>query len=270
MNIRQHIGVIFTSVGLLLLMMGTITPAWTSHQIGIWPSCHENTTIESPGTAGLWEECSNMSGIPHWVSVDACTLSEFYFTPNTDCPGGILDRGIIYAGTLEDCAAACCRNPMCQSFQYNCAQVCYLKEKMCTRSQMKGSSCGNMYNRPQAHSTAYHIARFCIMLSTMLLLPGAFLAVSAACKGDLDSAVDGYTIFTTLIIVGGIAGGIGAAFYTIDHELYGMDVPFSVSFYLTWAQTFFSVPGGFLIWHSTKDDDEMEAPITNKEDLESP
>ncbi|KAI8510988.1 hypothetical protein Bbelb_119040 [Branchiostoma belcheri] len=250
MNIRQHIGVIFTSVGLILLMMGTITPAWTSHQVGIWPSCHENTTVESPGTAGLWEECSNMSGSPHWVSghkiggmsgleprtswfrvehaaatphdptttivvgtgclpgsnsfpPPSSTGRPFHYTPNTDCPAKILDRGIIYADTLDACAAACCRNPMCQSFQYNCAQVCYLKEAKCSRRQKTFSECGNTYDRPEAHSTAYHIARFCIMLSTMLLLPGAFLAVSAACKGGLDTAVDGYTIFTTLIIFGG-------------------------------------------------------------------
>ncbi|XP_035669986.1 uncharacterized protein LOC118411622 isoform X2 [Branchiostoma floridae] len=270
MNIRQHIGVIFSAVGLILLVMGTITPAWTSHQVGIWPSCHENTTMESTGTAGLWEECSNMSGSPHWISVDLCTVSEFRYTPNVDCPVPNIKGGIIYAVTLEECAEICCNNLNCLSFQYNCRQTCFLKKERCSRGKMKESPCGNMYERPHSHSTAYHIARFCIMLSTMLLLPGAFLAVSAACKGDLDSAVDGYTIFTTLIIFGGIAGGIGAAFYTIDHELYGMDVPFSVSFYLTWAQTFFSVPGGFLIWHSTEDDDEMEAPITNKEELESP
>ncbi|XP_019617742.1 PREDICTED: uncharacterized protein LOC109465041 [Branchiostoma belcheri] len=103
-------------------------------------------------------------------------------------------------------------------------------------------------------TTTFHVTRFSVMLGLMLLLPGAFLAVTAACRGELDSELDGLEIFTTLIILGGVFGGIGALCYTCDYFLTHTTTPLGVSFYLTWIQTAFTVPGGILIWQKSKDE----------------
>ncbi|XP_035671653.1 paternally-expressed gene 3 protein-like [Branchiostoma floridae] len=106
----------------------------------------------------------------------------------------------------------------------------------------------------KGHTHAFQLTRFSVVLGLMLLLPGAFLAVTAACRGELDSELDGLEIFTTLIILGGAFGGIGALCYTVDYITSHVSTPLGVSFYLTWIQTVFTVTGGVLIWLKPTDD----------------
>eukprot|EP00058_Branchiostoma_floridae_P012354 XP_002597842.1 hypothetical protein BRAFLDRAFT_130191 [Branchiostoma floridae] len=106
----------------------------------------------------------------------------------------------------------------------------------------------------KGHTHAFQLTRFSVVLGLMLLLPGAFLAVTAACRGELDSELDGLEIFTTLIILGGAFGGIGALCYTVDYITSHVSTPLGVSFYLTWIQTVFTVTGGVLIWLKSTDD----------------
>ncbi|XP_078684395.1 uncharacterized protein LOC144917913 [Branchiostoma floridae x Branchiostoma belcheri] len=82
------------------------------------------------------------------VSGETCQgPSSFHHFPRTDCGGAPVDIASHHGVTLQFCAAACCAEPTCLSFQHNTLNQCYLKNKICSAEEKNYASNGNMYDR---------------------------------------------------------------------------------------------------------------------------
>ncbi|XP_078603390.1 uncharacterized protein LOC144877356 [Branchiostoma floridae x Branchiostoma japonicum] len=74
---------------------------------------------------------------------ETCGLSAFRHYPQTDCRG--YDISNPSGLTLQGCAAACCADSFCLSFQYNDDNQCWLKNGLCLEKE--SLSARNMYDR---------------------------------------------------------------------------------------------------------------------------
>ncbi|XP_035681935.1 uncharacterized protein LOC118419592 [Branchiostoma floridae] len=74
---------------------------------------------------------------------ETCGLSAFRHYPQTDCRG--YDISNPSGLTLQGCAAACCADSTCLSFQYNDDNQCWLKNGLCLEKE--SLSARNMYDR---------------------------------------------------------------------------------------------------------------------------
>ncbi|KAI8498230.1 hypothetical protein Bbelb_241740 [Branchiostoma belcheri] len=82
------------------------------------------------------------------ASTETCQgLSSFDHFPRTDCGAAPVDIASHRGVTLQFCAAACCAEPTCLSFQYSTRNRCYLKNKICSAEEKNYDSIGNMYDR---------------------------------------------------------------------------------------------------------------------------
>ncbi|XP_078584712.1 uncharacterized protein LOC144866891 [Branchiostoma floridae x Branchiostoma japonicum] len=79
------------------------------------------------------------------VTMPECGLFLFRHLPGTDCSGGVITShpGV----SLQFCAAACCADPTCLSFQHNVNSDCIIKSRLCTDAEKIAASAGNMYDR---------------------------------------------------------------------------------------------------------------------------
>ncbi|XP_078665799.1 uncharacterized protein LOC144908144 [Branchiostoma floridae x Branchiostoma belcheri] len=74
-----------------------------------------------------------------------CGVLSFRHVPASDCRGS--DTARHEDVSLQFCAARCCEDPTCVSFQYNAWSTCILKNKLCSATQKISASYGNMYDR---------------------------------------------------------------------------------------------------------------------------
>ncbi|XP_078578515.1 uncharacterized protein LOC144863328 [Branchiostoma floridae x Branchiostoma japonicum] len=281
MDVRHLVGVVLTCLGLALFLGGVITPVWVSLQPGIWPPCHGNTTEMAVGTKGLWEECSrvklkgqhkcpedklkeqpensNGAGQPSSSNGTGQPSS----SNGTGQPSSSNGTGQPSSsnGTGQPNSSNGTEQPSSPNGTEQPSSLNGTEQPSTSDGTPEHPRCPNGLGQPiwtyigmKGHTHAFQLTRFSVVLGLMLLLPGAFLAVTAACRGELDSELDGLEIFTTLIILGGAFGGIGALCYTVDYITSHVSTPLGVSFYLTWIQTVFTVTGGVLIWLKSTDD----------------
>ncbi|CAH1252447.1 Hypp9293 [Branchiostoma lanceolatum] len=203
MDVRHLVGVVLVCLGLAFFLIGVITPVWVSHQPGIWPPCHGNTTEVSMGTKGLWEECSR--GKRQLRCTDEKGQPDS--STGTGQPNSLNGTG--QPSTSNGTGQPSTSNGTGQPSTSNGTAQPSTSNGTAQPITSNGTGQPNTSNgtgQPRCldnQTTTFHVARFSVMLGLMLLLPGAFLAVTTACRGELDSELDGLEIFTTLIILGG-------------------------------------------------------------------
>ncbi|XP_066271152.1 uncharacterized protein [Branchiostoma lanceolatum] len=96
---------------------------------------------------------------------------------------------------------------------------------------------------PEKGPAAIQATRGLIVFGALNLVFGIIFAVSLTLK----KAVIKPATCAALMIAGGILCDVGAAIFTGYQLINSPGMPFGYSFYLTWAQTLFSVGGGVII-----------------------
>ncbi|XP_078667160.1 uncharacterized protein LOC144909003 [Branchiostoma floridae x Branchiostoma belcheri] len=96
---------------------------------------------------------------------------------------------------------------------------------------------------PEGGPGAIQATRGFIVFGTLNLVFGVIFSVTQTIKKPVVNPAK----CAALMIAGGILGDIGAAIFTGYQLITFPGVPFGYSFYLTWAQTIFSISGGVII-----------------------
>ncbi|XP_019620678.1 PREDICTED: uncharacterized protein LOC109467175 [Branchiostoma belcheri] len=96
---------------------------------------------------------------------------------------------------------------------------------------------------PEGGPGAIQATRGFIVFGTLNLVFGVIFSVTQTIKKPVINPAK----CAALMIAGGILADIGAAVFTGYQLITFPGVPFGYSFYLTWAQTIFSIGGGVII-----------------------